>query len=69
MLSYDDFVISLLQEEDVLNAEAVEKALAAHRDYLMSETLAIEWEVGQSNALYSEDRELGDEHWKIELRK
>ena len=48
---------------------AVEQALAVHRDYLMNETLATTWEVGQSGADFSADREMGDESWKIEISK
>jgi len=53
----------------VSGSEAVEKALAAHRDYIMAETLATEWVVGQTNSLFSIDRELGEEHWTIEFSK
>ena len=48
---------------------AIEKALATHRDYVMAETLATEWEVGQSEPLFSIERELGEERWTIELSK
>jgi isoleucyl-tRNA synthetase len=47
---------------------AVEKALELHRDYLMTETLATAWEVGQSESVFSVERELGDEKWLIEFR-
>jgi isoleucyl-tRNA synthetase len=53
----------------ISGSEAVSKALAAHRDYIMAETLATEWATGQSGALFSIDRELGDEHWSIEFSK
>ncbi len=53
----------------VSGSEAVEAALAVHRDYLMNETLASEWTVGQSGALFTDDREMGDESWKIEITK
>ena len=53
----------------VSGSAGVEKALAAHRDYVMSETLATGWETGQSAALFSIDRELGDERWTVEFRK
>ena len=53
----------------ISGSEAVEKALIAHRDYVMSETLATNWEVGQADALFTERRELGEESWIIELRK
>ena len=53
----------------VSGSDAVEKALRAHRDYVMTETLATEWAVGQSDALFTIERELGDENWRIELSK
>jgi isoleucyl-tRNA synthetase len=53
----------------VTGSDAVEKALRAHRDYVMTETLATEWAVDQSDALFTIERELGDENWRIELRK
>jgi len=48
---------------------AVEKALETHRNYVMSETLATDWVVGQENPLYSAERELGEECWRIEFSK
>ena len=42
---------------------------AEYRDYVMAETLASDWAVGQDKALYSAERELGDEQWAIEFRK
>ncbi len=48
---------------------AVEKALAEHRDYVMAETLATDWAVGQSETLFSIERDLGDERWFIEISK
>jgi len=53
----------------IAGSGAVEKALAVHRDYVMSETLATEWMVGQPEPLYAARRELGDEHWNIEFNK
>jgi isoleucyl-tRNA synthetase len=53
----------------ISGSKSVEAALAKHRDYVMNETLATKWEVGQSNPLYSADRKLGNEHWTIEFRK
>jgi hypothetical protein len=35
----------------------------------MSETLATDWETGQEAALYTDTRDLGDEHWTLEFRK
>jgi len=53
----------------VSGSRDIETALGAHRDYLMTETLAVEWQVGQSDALYADRRELGDEHWTLEITK
>ncbi|MDJ0908668.1 MAG: isoleucine--tRNA ligase [Woeseiaceae bacterium] len=53
----------------VAGSGAVDRALEAHRDYVMTETLAVEWEVGQADPLFTIDRELGDESWKLEFRK
>ena len=53
----------------VSGSAGVEKALAAYRDYVMTETLATGWETGQSAAMFSIDRELGDEKWTVEFRK
>ncbi len=53
----------------VAGSAAVEKALEAHRDYVMAETLALEWAVGQKDTLYSAERELGELQWSIEFRK
>ena len=53
----------------ISGSAAVEKALSVHRDYVMAETLATDWVVGQEDALFSIDRELADERWKIEFRK
>ena len=53
----------------VAGSAGVERALLAHRDYLMTETLATEWSVGQSDPLFSIDRELDNESWTIEITK
>jgi len=53
----------------ISGSDAVEKALAEHRDYVMAETLATDWAVGQSEMLFSIERDLGDEHWVIEISK
>ena len=37
---------------------AVTRALSAHRDYVMSETLATRWETGQAAPIYTGDRDL-----------
>jgi isoleucyl-tRNA synthetase len=51
----------------VSGSEAVEKALAIHRAYLMNETLATNWQVGQDDARYMAEKTMGDEHWTIEI--
>lgn len=53
----------------VSGSDGVESALAEYRDYLMAETLATRWDVGQADPLYAEDRTLDDESWKIEISK
>ncbi len=53
----------------VSGSEAVERALAGHRDYIMAETLATEWSVGQAKPLFSIERELGAEKWIVEFSK
>jgi isoleucyl-tRNA synthetase len=53
----------------VAGSPAVETAIAAHRDYIMSETLAIAWQVGQSKPLFSANRELGEDQWSIEISR
>lgn len=46
---------------------AVESAIAEYRDLLTSETLAVEWAVGQDSPLHTEERSLDDERWLIEI--
>jgi isoleucyl-tRNA synthetase len=53
----------------VSGSAGVEAALGEHRDYLMSETLATEWQVGQKNPRFLEKRTLDDEEWTIEIEK
>jgi isoleucyl-tRNA synthetase len=53
----------------ISGSAGVEKALAAHRDYIMAETLATDWAVAQTDPLFSIERELGDERWTIEFSK
>jgi isoleucyl-tRNA synthetase len=47
----------------------VEKALSRYRDYIMSETLATDWQAGQSEPLYKDGKSLDSEHWTIEISK
>ena len=53
----------------VSGSDAVEAALAEYRDYLMAETLAVEWAVEQSDPHWKEERKLDDSHWCIEIGK
>ena len=53
----------------ISGTSGVEKAIAAHRDYIMNETLATAWEVKQSNVLYKDQKDLGDDSWTIEITK
>ncbi len=53
----------------ISGSAAVEKAVARFRDYLMTETLALEWETGQDTPLFSDERQLGDDSWTIEITK
>ncbi|MGB5347423.1 MAG: isoleucine--tRNA ligase [Woeseia sp.] len=47
----------------------VAAALAEHRDYLMQETLASEWQLGQVSPLFAGERALEDLTWMIEISK
>jgi isoleucyl-tRNA synthetase len=51
----------------VSGTDAVEKAIAEYRDYIMSETLATSWEVGQKDSRYTGEKELGEDRWTIEI--
>ncbi len=53
----------------VSGSAAIEQALAQHRDYVMNETLAVEWQTGQSDALYTDERSLADESWTLQFKK
>jgi isoleucyl-tRNA synthetase len=53
----------------VSGSAGMEKALAVHRDYIMTETLGVKWETDQEKPLFRESRELGEEKWLIEFRK
>ena len=53
----------------VSGSAAVETALQEHKNYLMSETLATEWQVSQKNPLFLEKRTLDQEEWTIEITK
>jgi isoleucyl-tRNA synthetase len=51
----------------VSGSAGVETALEKYRDYLMAETLATKWSVGQAKSLYREERTLDEENWTIEI--
>jgi isoleucyl-tRNA synthetase len=53
----------------VSGSAGVQTALSRYRDYLMSETLATDWQVAQSGPLYSAEKTLDQEHWLIEISK
>ncbi len=53
----------------IRGSDDVTRALRSHRDYVMNETLAGQWQVGQAAPLYSGDRELGATRWQIEFSK
>jgi isoleucyl-tRNA synthetase len=53
----------------IRGSEDVTRALSVHREYVMSETLAKSWEVGQDAPLYEDEREQNGTRWRIEFRK
>jgi isoleucyl-tRNA synthetase len=53
----------------VSGTAGVQAALGEYRDYLMSETLATDWAVGQDKWLWQEERTLDDERWMIEISR
>lgn len=53
----------------VSGSEIVESALLDYQEFLMTETLSIEWQVGMKNPFYTETSNLDDATWLIEIRK
>ena len=53
----------------IAGSDGVQAALAEYRDYLMSETLATAWAVGQTDPIWQEDPNLDDERWSIEISR
>ncbi len=53
----------------VSGADGVEKALSQYRDYIMSETLATKWQIGQADPIHKAEKSLGTEHWAIEISR
>ncbi|MEM8941909.1 MAG: isoleucine--tRNA ligase [Pseudomonadota bacterium] len=53
----------------VSGSPAIDRALANHREFIMTETLAISWEVDQADSLLAVNGELGEDHWRLEIKK
>ena len=53
----------------VSGSAGVESALEEHRAYLMSETLATEWQIGQNDSLFVKNCTLDQDEWTIEIAK
>ena len=53
----------------ISGSSAVDDALERFRDYLMSETLAVDWVVGQKDALLRDQRTLDQHGWTIEISR
>ncbi len=53
----------------VSGTKGVEIALSQFGDYIMSETLATDWKVGQTGAIFEGGKSLEQEEWSIEISK
>ncbi len=54
----------------ITGSPMVEKAIVAHKEFIMSETLATEWVDGEfPDAQFTIDRKMDDEHWVIKFAK
>ncbi len=53
----------------VTGSDAVEAAVATHRDFLMDETLASSWGEDGFDPSYATEHSLDDNRWKIELKR
>ncbi|MDH5308897.1 MAG: isoleucine--tRNA ligase [Gammaproteobacteria bacterium] len=53
----------------VSGSPCVEAALGEYREYLMAETLALEWRTGQADPLYTDERTLDEDRWSIEISR
>ena len=53
----------------ISGSELVESALSKYKEFLMTETLAIKWQIGINNPLFTENNSLDEELWLIELVK
>jgi isoleucyl-tRNA synthetase len=68
-----DLVVSDRIALQVTGTPGVEAALAEYRAFVMTETLASQWIEGEfpggDETLFRVERQLGDEHWTIRLRR
>jgi isoleucyl-tRNA synthetase len=53
----------------ISGSAAVDNALAQYRDYLMAETLAVDWSTDQPSPLWQEERRLDEDRWSIEISR
>jgi isoleucyl-tRNA synthetase len=53
----------------ISGSELVESALGKYKEFLMTETLAIKWQIDIDDPLFTENNSLDDEEWLIELVK
>ena len=53
----------------IFGSEAIEEVLTEYQSYLMSETLATHWTVGQDSPLWQEERSLDNDQWTIEISR
>jgi isoleucyl-tRNA synthetase len=53
----------------ISGSTGVEAALGEYRDYLMSETLATDWQTDQADPIWQEERQLDDLTWTIEISR
>ena len=53
----------------ISGSELVESALGRYKEFLMTETLAIKWQIGINDPLFTENNSLDEEVWLIELVK
>ena len=53
----------------ISGSEIVKSVIDDYRDYIMSETLATEWQVGIKDPIVNEENSLDDASWLIEIKK
>ena len=65
-----DLIVSDRIKLQITGSVMLKEAIARHREFVTSETLAIEWVEGDfPNALFTIDRSMDDENWTIKLAK